>query len=179
MESGKQLKIRNYLSSFFGFSEFEQDSEVIFRKIFLIWMSVQIGLFLIALFLPWYRFYNPTGGIVIDAGAFQIGLNVIFPMFCILLFSSLEVLILLIQQNPKITSIKILKIANVAISIFLISEISNPTFLPGLGGRFSDFITLFSLNFVGYQIIPMLGYVGLIAGMISSFLSAIYLFFRA
>ena len=56
--------------------------------------------------------------------------------------------------------------------------IANPTFKPGLGGVYSDYISLMVLNFAGFQITPMLGYFFLIAALITIIVGLVlFLFF--
>lgn len=136
-------------------------------RISLLRNGFQILIFSLAIFLPWYRLYRPYGSIVIDAGPLQMRIEALAFLLLSIIFSGIIIIRVIKTKNTKIRDIRLLEYGNVFLVFFILSVIGNPIFLPGLGDRYSDFITLQTLNFLGYQIIPMLGYISVLLGMAS------------
>ncbi|WP_455140619.1 hypothetical protein [Candidatus Hodarchaeum mangrovi] len=138
---------------------------------------LQIIVFFSSIFLPWYRLYRPYGPIVIDAGPLQMRVEAIAFLLVSIIFSIIIIFRLLQTKKFNLRQIRILEYSNVFIVFLLLSIIANPVFLPGLGDRYTDFISLHTLNFAGYQVIPMLGYIAVLVGMASIIGGVIYSIF--
>jgi len=138
---------------------------------------LQTIVFFSAIFLPWYRLYRPYGPIIIDAGPLQMRIEALAFLLISIIISIVIVLRLLQTKKSNFRHIKILEYSNVFVVFLLLSVIANPVFLPGLGDRYSDYISLHTLNFAGYQVIPMLGYIVVLVGMASIIGGVIYSIF--
>lgn len=151
-----------------------QDYEYTFWKIAIVRNTLQAVLFLFAIYLPWYHLYRPPAvyreAIFIDAGAFELGSQTIGLLLIAAFISSLEVTLLIVQYKRHglyVKPSKLLDIINLGLSLILFSLLGAPLFLPGLGGIYSDYISLFTLNFAGFQITPLIGYFCVLAAIIS------------
>ncbi|MFX0124460.1 MAG: hypothetical protein ACFFAE_12530 [Candidatus Hodarchaeota archaeon] len=144
----------------------KRNLEYNFWKLTIIRATLQAGLFFFAIFLPWYRLYHPEAT-EIEVNAFNLGPQVITLLVISFLVSLFEILWLLKQRNQGYTTNIGFNIFYLIPALLIFDLIGNPVFLPGLGGKYSDYISLFTLNFAGYQIFPLVGYLCIITALIS------------
>lgn len=178
MKFGKKEVLQNRIFSRLNFSKTSKESlEYSFWKISVGRNCLQTVLFILAIYLPWYRFYRPRGNIVVDAGAFDLGGQTIGLLLFAAFISFVEVGWLIFQHNRKVTTTKIFDIANIFPCFILLSLIGDPVFKPGLGGIYSGYIHLYILNWAGFKIIPMIGYLFVIVAIASVLLGSFLVIF--
>ncbi|MHA2225608.1 MAG: hypothetical protein ACXAC8_10420 [Candidatus Hodarchaeales archaeon] len=183
MESNNNKKV---LTRFFGQKyspiPFNQTAEYTLWKIALARNVFQAIVFFIAIFIPWYLLYRPPTSyreaFSIEAGAHQIGGQLIGVMGFAVLVSLGAVLWLIIRRNQRNTSTLLFDVSNLILSLIILGFLGDPVFLPGLGGIYSDYIRLIVLNWAGFQVYPLIGYFfviisigSVIVGLIMNFIN--------
>ncbi|MHA2225432.1 MAG: hypothetical protein ACXAC8_09530 [Candidatus Hodarchaeales archaeon] len=151
---------------FFGGSyspiPFNQTPEYNLWKIALARNAIQTTSFLFAIFLPWYHLYRPPTSyreaFIIEVGAHQLGGQMLGILMFTVLVSLSATIWLIVRRNRRITSTLPFDLLNFTLSLIILGFLGDPVFLPGLGGLYSDYISLFVLNWAGFQILPLIGY---------------------
>ncbi|MFX0124461.1 MAG: hypothetical protein ACFFAE_12535 [Candidatus Hodarchaeota archaeon] len=156
-----------------GSSKYESN----FLRITTLRVGLQITFLILSILLPWYQLSRPERSDLILVGAMELEPQSITILMIILIISIIEVLWLIIFRWDKIKASAIFDSINIFICFIFINLIANPTFRPGLGGMYSDSITLMVLNFAGFQIMPMIGYFFLIAALLTIIVGLVIFFF--
>ncbi|MHA2225431.1 MAG: hypothetical protein ACXAC8_09525 [Candidatus Hodarchaeales archaeon] len=178
MESGNNQVKDDWIYKPINFRKNNKESiQSIYWKVTVVRNILQVFIFLLAIYLPWYRLYRPPGllfdATIIDAGAFDLGGQVVGLLLVALIISFIEVVWLLLKRNRKVSKTKILDIALIYPCLAVLGFIGDPIFKPGLGGLYSDYIRLTVLNWAGFQIIPMMGYLCVLLAIASVVISLV------
>ncbi|MHA2224651.1 MAG: hypothetical protein ACXAC8_05580 [Candidatus Hodarchaeales archaeon] len=161
---------------------FKQTQEYTFWKITLFRNTFQVIILALTFILPWYRFYRPPTATreatIIEAGAFNLGGQMLGVLLISMIVSLIAVIWLFRRRNQKTSStILLFDFSNIALALIILGFLGQPVFLPGLGGLYSDYIGLFTLNWAGFTVYPMLGYFFVLASIGSIVIGVLLYFF--